>query len=336
MRSKFTFLAFILSISIYAQNAQLVAKYSFEENLTNEINPAQEGFTDALLEGVIPTFEWDNSRNSTVLHQYFGLPSTNSTSFTQFPNPLQGMADVDGVSVSIWMYRFDGNVFDGLWAFFDNADSRFYLTPNAYMSYNANNVYFDANWPERMNTGAYPIGAWSMVTATADASGFQIYVNDIPAYDPTNVDWYSNVTSPPQNYVGFDFSLVVDLVKRVPYFYLGFGSWWGSAELLLDDLHIYKGVLTPDEVSDLYNGVETGKKEIRPNSIKAMYNQQTGSIVISGLQGNEKVELYTINGQQVRSVNNQSVISANNLNPGVYLVKISSRSASVTEKVIVM
>ncbi len=333
MKSKLTFLVLTLSMSVYAQNTQLVARYSFEENLTNEVNSAQEGVADSQLAGTVPTFDADASRNGMVLHQYFGLPDDNSISYTQFPNPLRGIPDVNGLTVSIWVNRFDGNVFDGLWAFFDNADSRFYLTPNAYLSYNANNVFFDANWPETITTNVLAIEDWSMIVVTADASGFQIYVNGTQVFDKNNVEWFSNVASTSNE---FDFSLIIDLVKSVPYFYLGFGSWWGSAELLLDDLRIYKGMLTSDEIYELYISERTTEiPQTEATAINSFYDQQSNSIIIDGLQGNEKIELFSIAGQLLLSGINQSVISAENLNKGVYLLKIDNGNIFTIKKLVI-
>ena len=49
----------------------------------------------------------------------------------------------------------------------------------------------------------------------------------------------------------FDRDLVLDFVKSATYFYLGFGSFWGSAEACFDDLLIYNRELSAEDVRGL-------------------------------------------------------------------------------------
>lgn len=72
------------------------------------------------------------------------------------------------------------------------------------------------------------------------------------------------------------------------------------------------------------------------NSILVYPNPTTDYIIVSGLEGNSKVEIYTITGQLVQETNFDSEIRLNiDLNSGLYLVKVSANNQSITRKIIV-
>lgn len=65
-------------------------------------------------------------------------------------------------------------------------------------------------------------------------------------------------------------------------------------------------------------------------------NPTTDYIIVSGLEGNSKVEIYTITGQLVQETTFDSEIRLNiDLNSGLYLVKVSANNQSITRKIIV-
>jgi hypothetical protein len=237
------------------RSAKLVAKYTFENTLANESNTASTGQALALPSGTAPAFEENAGRGSVVLHQYFGYADAATTSYVKFDNPLKGIEELYGASVSLWVQRSDGNVWDAIWAFFDEdnsdgIDGRVHLTPNAYLGFNGTGGYFDCNWPDNV-TNAIPVGEWAMVTVTVDKTGFWIYVNGKLKYDiSTQLAWGDNGGGTADK---FNYGHVVNLLASSPFFYLGYGSFWGSADLLVDDLLIYNGVLTAAEVSALYD-----------------------------------------------------------------------------------
>jgi hypothetical protein len=69
MKVKFTLIALLLTagLSVFAQS-ELVAKYLFENNLENALNPAVSGEALAQASGTLPSFEENTERQSTVLH----------------------------------------------------------------------------------------------------------------------------------------------------------------------------------------------------------------------------------------------------------------------------
>ena len=65
-------------------------------------------------------------------------------------------------------------------------------------------------------------------------------------------------------------------------------------------------------------------------------NPTTNYIMVSGLDGNSKVEIYTITGQLVQETSFDSEIRLNiDLNSGIYLVKVTANNQSITKKIIV-
>jgi len=72
------------------------------------------------------------------------------------------------------------------------------------------------------------------------------------------------------------------------------------------------------------------------NNVAVYPNPTTDYIIVAGLEGNSKVEIYTITGQMVQSQNFENEIRINlDLNAGMYLVKVSNGFQSTTKKIIV-
>lgn len=237
--------------ALYNSYSGLAAFYNFDSNITNVVDQSVSGELKAGGTGSKPVYEANEARGGTVLHQYFGI--SGAESYAAIPNPLKGLG-VQGATVSLWVNRLDSNVWDAIWSFFDDDDTdgvsgRLYLTPNAYIGFNGTGGWFDCNWPDNV-TSAIPTSTWSMVTVTIDSNGFTIYVDGVKKYDKTTyLAWASNDGTSP---LAFNYGYVTNLLNSSSYFYLGKGSWWGSAALLLDNLSIYKRTLSETEVSDLY------------------------------------------------------------------------------------
>jgi arabinan endo-1,5-alpha-L-arabinosidase len=237
------------------RSAKLLARYTFENSLINHVDSSSVGQALSLSSGTPPSFEENAGRGSNVLHQYFGFSDAATTSYVKFDNPLRGIDGLYGASVSLWVQRVDGNVWDAIWSFFDEdnsdgIDGRLYFNPNAYLGFNGTGGWFDCNHPDNV-TDAIPVGEWAMVTVTIDATGFAIYIDGKLKYDiSTQFAWADGGGSTADK---FNYPSVINLLSSSPFFYLGYGSWWGSADLLLDDLLLYNGALTAAEVSALYD-----------------------------------------------------------------------------------
>ncbi len=91
------------------------------------------------------------------------------------------------------------------------------------------------------------MGEWVLVTVTVGATnGVRTYING------TNKS-YSAISASDGTTSSkiLPYSNVVETVKGVKYFFLGNGSFWGSAAFAADDLLIYNRELTASEVSAL-------------------------------------------------------------------------------------
>lgn len=238
----------------------LVGDYTFENGFRNEADTSQVGEAKKLENGTRPYVVYDSGRSGKVLQQSFGYASEKTTSYTQFVNPLKGKS-LDGATVALWVNRNDTDVWDALWSFFDEDDSdgksgRTYFTPNAYLGYNgtvAANKWFDCNHPDTV-TNLIKEKEWHHVAVSLGTDDFGIYIDGKLVSDKTN-----NIT-----YAGTAYEDVakdmLSVIASSANFYLGYGSWWGSAPALMDNLKIYERELSAADVGALYNveKAETG------------------------------------------------------------------------------
>ena len=106
----------------------------------------------------------------------------------------------------------------------------------------------------------------------------------------------------------FDRSLVLEFVTSAKYFYLGLGSFWGSADAYFDDLMIYNRELSADDVKGLNTllnrvnvfdaGTAVGIDEIvadRPGALRqrGIYDLMGRRVTVPG-KG-----IYIVNGKKV-------------------------------------
>ncbi len=242
----------------------LVASYDYNDGITNSVDDSQSGTATALSAGTAPTTEYNKERLSNVLHQYFGYSSTDenvyTTSYVVYDNPLKGKT-LSGATVSLWVNRENTDVWDAIWSFLDEdtTDSysgRLYLTPNSYLGYNGTGGWCDYNHPTNVTCDDITPGKWELVTVTLGTDNFGIYINGQLAYDKDNYGAFGGTA--------YD-TLAANMLKVIASaesFYTGYGSWWGSAPLLLDNLKIYDRELEACEVGALYLEEKEGVEAI--------------------------------------------------------------------------
>ena len=240
----------------------VVAYYSFDEtpvsNLFNEAQTAE--LRRSSTSATYPVLETNYARFGQVLHQAFGAIGYNS--YTRMPNPLAGQEDLDGFTVSLWVKRADAtNPWDALWSFFSGTTAkatgpRLYFTGNSYLGFNDNaGHWFDVNYPVTNDlhaSGQYKIvdridaGTWRLITVTYSKENGYTFYRDGSKYMASNMVYAGSESKDL-----FDRDLVLNFVKSATYFYLGLGSFWGSAEACFDDLLIYNRELSSDDVKGL-------------------------------------------------------------------------------------
>ncbi len=234
----------------------LVAYYNFDEKPTTNQYKA-EGATryDNIVYGAFgsnasPTLLEDYDRFGQVAHVYGG--DNGSNSYGRMSNPLSGLTGLTGFTVSSWIKRTESDRWNDLWAFYNSAsygDSvpRFYLTGNSYLGYNDSaDTWFDINYPTYTYSDI-PVGSWALVTVTVGPeNGVCIYV-DGQAKNIHSVS-ASNGASKVED---LQISELLASVTDMTFFFIGNGSFWGSADYYIDDLMIYDRELSSDDVSAL-------------------------------------------------------------------------------------
>ena len=229
----------------------LVAYYNFDDKPTKNLYDETQAMTYSRSgQGTVPVLVEDYERFGKVCHQFFGAKGTNS--YARIPNPLQGKENLEGFTVSLWVNRADQNSYDALWSFFNStlpssAGERLFFTGNSYLGYNNNaGDWFDVNQPETKTVNNLAVGTWSLFTLTfSQENGYKFYLNGT-AYTSANMQYAGSAEKK-----DFNYGLVTQFVSSAKYFFLGMGSFWGSAEAYFDDLMIYDRELTATDVRAL-------------------------------------------------------------------------------------
>jgi len=251
----------------------LMAYYNFNNNLINQYFPSSVGTAGALTSGTNPGYEANSTLGNTVWHQYFGYADAQTTSYTSFSNPLSGQK-LTGATVSMWVYRLDSDAWDALWSFcsgtFSNITGRLFLTGNTYLGYNGPDGWFDCNSPSSSSTSSsiIPPSTWTLVTISFSSKGFSIYTNGKLAASESDCESFTSGN-------GFSsYQAVLDQMSSASNFYLGYGSFWGSAPALFDDLLIYNRALSGADVAKLYRA-ETNGASFLPGQIATVADTAT-------------------------------------------------------------
>jgi len=287
----------------------LVAYYNFDEtptkNLYNDSDKAQYGRSNTS-NSYTPELIEDYSRFGKVLHQYFGANGYNS--YTRMNNPLLGKENLEGFTVSLWVKRLDDTTYDALWSFFSGLKAsdegpRLYFTGNTYIGFNDNGGnWFDVNHPSSKVDNSIAQNKWNLVTFTySKTNGYKLYINGTACSNLLMV-WSGSTTASQ-----FDRSLVLNHVTNAKYFYLGLGSFWGSAHAQFDDLMIYDRELQADDVKGLTTmlnrvndfspdavSIESVAVDETPSLPKYGIYDMTGRRVVSPSNG-----IYIVNGKKV-------------------------------------
>ncbi len=234
----------------------LVAYYNFDERPTyNQYKAATATSYDNIAygsfgSGTSPSLLEDFDRFGQVAHVYGGDYGSNS--YGRMPNPLYNLSGLKGFTVSSWIKRSDSERWNNLWAFFgsssySDAGPRFYLTGNSYIGYNDNaGTWFDLNYPSATYNDI-PVGTWTLVTVTVgEENKVCVYINGQAKsiHSVSASDGSTSVDNLP-------ISELISSVTGLNLFFLGCGSFWGSADYYIDDLMIYDRELSSEDVSAL-------------------------------------------------------------------------------------
>lgn len=286
----------------------MLAYYNMDESpCYNAYNSEQRTRFLSAGSGVKPDLTSDYDRFGQVVHQYFG--DQKNCSYTRMENPLYGAEGLTGFTVSMWVKRTDANQYDALWGFFNSTSAsasgpRLFLTGNNYMGYNDNaSEWFDINHPVNGTYTDIPVGTWTLVTVTVGPDGgVRTYINGTSKVAHA-ISASSGVTKVKE----LPIANVVAKVASMRYFYLGLGSFWGSADCYFDDVMIYNREMSASDVralntmanrvTDFSKGTGTGIQTIMSAG------QESAPSGIYDLQGrrvaNPSRGLYIVNGKKI-------------------------------------
>ena len=233
-------------------NSGLCAYYNFEATpIVNQLNSAQTATLGKEGTNTAPKLQNAASRNSMVLHTNFGAEK--NTSYAKMPNPLYGTTLSDGMTIAMWVNVATENLWDALFSFFNpQTTARIFMTGNTYIGYNSmSGNWIDLNHSSAVTTKNLNFDTWNFITITLSRKdGFTIYVDGTQkAISTCNGEINGTTITSAQAY---DYNLITDHIQQSSDMYLGFGSFWGSANALFDELLVYNRPLTAEEAQTLY------------------------------------------------------------------------------------
>ena len=293
----------------------IMAYYNFDEkptlNLYNEEQVAYYGRVGSSTTAA--ALEEDADRFGKVAHLTGAAERANS--YVRFINPLQGLSDLEGFTISTWVRRDDVDDLTGtLWAFTDKmgnlttVSERLFMTGNAFVGFESGDNHFEINHPNDVTTN-YIANRWSLVTLTVSKEdGLALYVDGSRKQWKTFTSSAGTASTAALAAKMFDYQHVMDFITKAGYLQLGLGSGYGSPEASFDDLLVYNRTLSPSDVNALntllnrvndFSPIGTGIETIVP----AVAQPSRGIFDLSGRQIPTGTTLergiYIINGKKV-------------------------------------
>lgn len=295
----------------------MLAYYNFDETpIVNQLNTEQTATLKRLSPAEKPKLETHRMRNGQVLHQ-FTANQDGRFSYAEMENPLYGRDLGEGMTIAFWVHPNDGNLWNSIWTFYDaSLKTRLFMTPNAYVGFNNGTDYVDINDAERA-TNYLTSNDWNHVVVTlSPTAGLTIYVNGALKAS-SNYTYRGSIGGEEiTKKAGVDFQLFTDFVKNCQKFYLGYGSFWSSADMLFDDLMIYDRLLDAKEIRGLYmlaNRVYDFASDV--TGIEFIENEPNPST--SGREYDRNV--YNISGQRISTLPAEKS-STSTLPKGIYII----------------
>ena len=285
----------------------LVAHYGFDSDpLFNTFDHAQQALLKQRDATSAPTLETDGMRNGRFLHNSFG--ANQKESYAEMPNPLFGKELADGASLAFWVRCNDAaNVYDALYGFCNEAtQARLYFTGNLYTGFNDNaGKWLDINHPTSTDRTELRDTRWHHVIVLFNRSNFagiKVYIDGV---QKNTGDVFNGKIDDKEvtTKTGYDYNLIVDHLKNSPTFYLGNGSFWGSANACFDDVFFYDRVLELSELKALYQ------------MCSRVYNfgtlDPTGIATVVATQGTNGNRLYDLRGRIVNGTPQKGIYIQN-------------------------
>lgn len=288
----------------------IVAYYDFDTlPLVNHYDERQKGTIRQFLNGTPPVVKTDGLRIGQVLHVTGGRHTNNTGGYCFVPNPLEGRTDLSGVTISLWVKRYDASdLFGTVWGFasgypyLPTSQERFFLTVNSYIGFTNKTDTFAVNYPKQP-VANITANNWRLVTVVVDTSSISLYVNGVK-YSILFASTAGNKVA------DFDYGKVMAMLSNAQFLALGSGNAIAGATADYDDLLVYDRALSAEDVRLLYArerrvtdftaGKPTGLKTVGNESRRTPYQDNTYYDVMGRkVAYPTKPGLYLYNGEKI-------------------------------------
>ncbi|MCA1745384.1 MAG: LamG domain-containing protein [Bacteroidales bacterium] len=190
------------------------------------------GFPDDV---VLASYE-GGQNPSIVTDEFKGKVVQFSAGYVQFNNPLNGVKLQTGASLTMWVKTTEDNLSGSLFSFAnDDNTEHLFFTPNAWMSYTGADGSYEVNNPANGATNLLTPDEWHFLAISIQTDGYFVYVDGEKILEETITD--------------FDLSQIVNALTLLPHFYLGYGSDTQPQTMWLDDVKIFRNVITSKEIA---------------------------------------------------------------------------------------
>ncbi len=251
---------------------ELMGDYRFDEGFPEDV------ILDNYESGTLPSIFTDDFKGKVV--------SFNG-GYARFNNPLTQTTLQTGASLTFWVKVSENNLDAALFSFTDeDEEEMLFFSPNAWLSYKGPGGSYEVNNPSTNATDLLSPDEWHFLAICIQNEGYFVYVDDEIVFDETVED--------------FDFSSIVNSLMNLPYFYLGYGSSASLKNVWIDDVKIYRNVISSKEtaVPTVSGG---GEPYVFPPRGTVGYYKLDGSFVNS-LDDSQDGELITVVTQATPSV----------------------------------
>ncbi len=302
----------ITALNTQAQvTAGLVAKYSFNSGNAND----EAGTNNGTVNGA--TLTADRFGNANKAYSFNGSAYIDCGNGTAIQNLTTGY------SISAWFKRSAiANQFEVIAAKWDNT----IVSEHFFLATNGSNVAWAAPGPGNAGTSdptTFTVNNWVHAVFTWTSTGVhQMYINNALTTNSTLTSHTVNVTTPVNFLIG----------AQSPTFRQFNG--------VIDDIRIYNRVLTPLEVATLFSEpnpttVGLNENELKGNYVSVFPNPTTEIMNLSSSLKINTIEVHDLTGKILLSQENSNSINLNQLNSGMYFLKVYCENNQFISKKIV-
>ena len=181
-----------------------------------------------------------------VTDDYKGKVAYLSGGYMRFNNPLADVSLQEGISLTMWIKTAEDNLSGAIFSFANEDNTEIlYFTPNGYLGYTNSNGTYEVNNPADGATNLLTPNEWHYVSLKIRIDGYAIYVDGELKLDETvNSEGLKSSMSVDD----FDWTSAINAIPNLPYFYLGYGSSTEPKDMWIDDVTMYRNMITESQV----------------------------------------------------------------------------------------